>query len=389
MFAETIATVTARDPVEIPVPDAVLDVFEASERVLLVGHVGPDGDCVGAALSLARGLAATGQHADVCVDDVISGFLRRIDDLDQLRSAAALAGGHWDTAVLVDVADPERIGDARHLLRDVATLVVIDHHRVEASRAGFPIAPGADFLAWIDPAFPAASLMAAAILARLRGRIAEVDGFELYGPALAGFATDTGLGRFGTVGEVELGYFKHMLVAAGLPLEQLIERLRFRVPQSVWDLTVNGGLPSESGLEGPEADDLRALERRGLLVEERLIDGAAVVTVPRELLDALVALGRREQPALNDRDVLYALKRERMNRLRDEGAAMTVLLTQGESGRVWVSVRSRDGAARALAEYLGGGGHDSAAGASLRGVTLAAAEERVVTWIRARADRRR
>jgi nanoRNase/pAp phosphatase (c-di-AMP/oligoRNAs hydrolase) len=226
--------------------------------------------------------------------------------------------------------------------------------------------------------------MVSAILARWRERMGAVDLAELYRPALAGFATDTGFGRFAPVESSQLRYFKHMLVESGVSLEALLEQLRFRVPQSVWDLAVNGVLPSESEERGPEIDALRQLEVRGVLVEEQATDGMAIVAVPRELLSALVALGRVEESSLVDRDVLYALKKERMTRLREAGASVTVLLTEGDSGRVWVSVRSRDGSARELAEHLGGGGHDRAAGASLQCTSLDEARDRVIAWLRSR-----
>lgn len=369
----------------IAVPSSVLDLLEAARRVLLIGHVGPDGDCVGATLSLARGLEALGKHVDVCVDDILSGFLRRIDTSDRIRRAADLVGGGWDAAALVDVAEGSRIGQVNErLLPGVNALAIVDHHHVTVERAGFPLAPEALLATWIDSAFPAASLMVEAILARWRARTRSVPAAELHAPALAGFATDTGFGRFDNADAEHLGYFKHMLEEAGVSVEALLERLRFRVPQPVWDIAVNGLLPSSSELDGPEIEALRQLEARGVLVEEQIRDGLALVLVPRALLDALVALGRIQEPELVDRDVLYALKKERMSRLREAGATMTVLLAESADQRVWVSIRAPDSAARELAEFLGGGGHDRAAGATLGGCTVDAARDRVLGWVASR-----
>jgi len=384
-FAELIAAEEARDPVDIPVPQPVLRSLEEAASVLLIGHIGPDGDCAGAALALAHGLEAMGKRVDVCIDDVISGFLRRIDTGGRIRSAAELEGGAWDVAVLVDVADHDRVGDANErLLPAVGSLVIIDHHRVEVERDGFAVPEHVELITWVDASFPAASLMVAATLARWRQRLGAVNLAELYTPALAGFATDIGFGRFARIDSEHLRYFKHMLIEGGVSLEALLEQLRFRVPQSVWDLAVNGVLPSQSEVQGAEIDTLRQLEARGVLVEEQVIDGLAVVVVPRPLLDALVVLGQVEESDLVDRDVLYALKKERMSRLREAGASMTVLLTEGQSGRVWVSIRSRDGAARELAEHLGGGGHDRAAGASLQNTAIDEVRDRVIIWVRSR-----
>jgi phosphoesterase RecJ-like protein len=65
-----------------------------------------------------------------------------------------------------------------------------------------------------------------------------------------------------------------------------------------------------------------------------------------------------------------------------EGCQIAVFLREREEGVVKLNIRSRGGvSAQAVAVKLGGGGHVPAAGATLRGVTLEEAYQKVLSTV--------
>ncbi len=94
--------------------------------VLLISHVNPDGDTVGAALGLAWALRSRGAVARLSCADPLPPALRF---LPGANAYAARALSDEDCVIAVDAADVARLGGVYDAARDGRVpLVVIDHH---------------------------------------------------------------------------------------------------------------------------------------------------------------------------------------------------------------------------------------------------------------------
>lgn len=294
--------------------------------IVVVAHVDPDGDALGSVLTLTRALRRLGRDARAVMPEPPR-YLRFLADPGELTAPVAeLAPG---TLLAVLDTDLRRAAGAPH---EAAALVVnVDHHGTNPG--------GADVL-WVDPSYASATMMVADVVEALG---APWDA-HLATPCLAGLMTDTGHFRFGNTDRRALERAGG-LIDAGVAYAELSDRLQWRHP-------------AYYGL----------LARVMGTVRYRL-DGRAV------LIDLTLAM--REEAAADGDDADDFVQQVRYA----EGTIVAAILKERRDG-VKVSVRSRAGAsAQRICVALGGGGHVAAAGATLTGLDLAAAEERLLAAI--------
>jgi phosphoesterase RecJ-like protein len=110
----------------------VLERIEAAERIVLTTHVNADGDGAGSEAALAHWLLATGREATIVNPTPFPAMFRfLVEDADMIADAGSTAADRAladaDLIVVVDTAEPARIG---RVARAAASkpLVVIDHH---------------------------------------------------------------------------------------------------------------------------------------------------------------------------------------------------------------------------------------------------------------------
>ena len=328
-----------------PVPPQIVDALASAERVVTIGHTPPDGDCVGAALGLARGLAHLGRQAHAIVDAELPAGLKELGRHgDLFRSAPPFTP---DLVVLVDVAQAERIGEARDLLKNAPAVMVVDHHRVRPSRSQLGLAPNTPFTAWVDDRCDAASLQVAAMLETLG---AAPDGWtdrwaDVARPLAAGIATDTQWFRSPRANLRSLACFKGLLEGDLNALEELEAQV----------------CPSLSAA----AVALLSAQLDSAVVRSKTLT-VAELAVTAQTRRAALAVAQRTEPRTTLEDISGHL----MDRL-DRAAAthrVAVLLQEEADGWVRVSVRSHcDDLAVRLAVELGGGGKRGVAGATVAG----------------------
>ncbi len=112
-----------------PVPktvERIIDVLTAARTVCVVGHVRPDGDCVGSQLGLAMALESIGKEVTVWNQDPMPDKLRFLDTEKRLRRPQS--GREFDVVVAVDCASHERLGTVANHIEKRGTLINIDHH---------------------------------------------------------------------------------------------------------------------------------------------------------------------------------------------------------------------------------------------------------------------
>lgn len=105
--------------------DRILDAIKKARSVLIVGHVRPDGDCLGSAFALREFCRNAGKIADAGSPSPVPeayGFIRNIEDFNvfTLRS--------YDLFIAVDCATKDRLGRLEGYFRSAKDTACIDHH---------------------------------------------------------------------------------------------------------------------------------------------------------------------------------------------------------------------------------------------------------------------
>jgi len=97
---------------------------EQNEHIYIMGHVNPDGDCVGATLALALLLEKQGSHVKVLLKDVPDTY----EYLPLGRYVQEEVPNEVDLLITLDSGDRDRFGIYNELLSIAKTIVNIDHH---------------------------------------------------------------------------------------------------------------------------------------------------------------------------------------------------------------------------------------------------------------------
>lgn len=110
-----------------PIPEMYVNTLLRAQRVLLVSHVSPDGDTLGAGLALRLAFLALGKHAELICQDAVPELYHYLPGAQAVKQPEACAG-EFDTALAVDVADRLRLGRCEQAYYACPTRLVLDHH---------------------------------------------------------------------------------------------------------------------------------------------------------------------------------------------------------------------------------------------------------------------
>jgi phosphoesterase RecJ-like protein len=105
----------------------ILDGIRASSTICIVGHVRPDGDCVGSQLGLAMALQNQEKRVFCWNQDAIPRKLAFLDPNHLLQPPKP--GRQFDCVIATDCASFERLGAVGPCVQDRKLLINIDHHQ--------------------------------------------------------------------------------------------------------------------------------------------------------------------------------------------------------------------------------------------------------------------
>lgn len=286
------------------------------QKIAVIGHARPDGDCIGAQVALARVLTALGFHT-VCVNpDPVPRRMKfltpglvfhRADGLDALDYAACY----------VDCADHGRAGDKLRA-RFPAPFVNIDHH---VSNAGFARHN------FVDVGSAATCEILAGLFLDNHLPVDRLAAQALY----VGILTDTGQFRFNSTSR------RTFLLAA--------------------ELMSLGAQPAEAGYELYERESAGKLQLLQKFLASLRLEGGGRICIG--LLPDGIFAETGTSPEDTEGLVDYARS--------IDGVEIGVLVEERPDG-IKASLRSKDPAYRldAIAVQFGGGGHACAAGLNLK-----------------------
>ncbi len=108
---------------------AILTAVQQAEKVLVITHVGPDGDALGSITAMGVALRQMGKHATLLCDDPVPERFRYLPMSQQVQPPNDSRPTHYDLLIAVDCGDETRMGQSFATLPTaVPTIINIDHH---------------------------------------------------------------------------------------------------------------------------------------------------------------------------------------------------------------------------------------------------------------------
>ncbi len=310
--------------------EQIIDRLKQGRAILVIGHAQPDGDAISSVAGLVTVLRRYGLSASGCIADDIPWYYKSLPGADLIASPRELRAHSFDTTVVVDSSDIDRIGEADVLFEGDVPDVTLDHHRTNR---------GFGRLNYCDPDSAATAM----IVLDIARALVPVDR-ELAQILLLGIATDTGFFKYPSVGA-------HVLEAAAQLVQHgaSIQRIASAV------------------LENRSLNTLRLLARMFDTITLREEGKVAFGWVSKE---ALQETGCTDQDTEGFVGEIRAL----------HGVEVAILFVESSEGEVHVSLRSKSFVdVSEVAAALGGGGHARAAGCSFKKASLDAVVDKVVT----------
>ncbi|MCX7867313.1 MAG: bifunctional oligoribonuclease/PAP phosphatase NrnA [Limisphaera sp.] len=300
----------------------ILEVLRGAQRVCVVGHVRPDGDCIGSQLALTLALEAQGKTVHCWNEDAVPQKYRFLDPEGRMQKPQP--GCQFDCVVATDAASFERLGpNMAAAIAQRQCLINVDHH-VSNTRYGD--------LNWVVPRQPSTGELIYRLLKAARWPITPAIADCLF----TAISTDTGSFQYPTT----LPSTYHVageLVARGANLARICDEVYQSFP-----------LPRVRLLK-------RIYSRFRLTANDRIAycwlsraDFARTGADPSDtegLIDHLRAI---------------------------EPVVVACVFEEVEPGMVRVSLRSKSDQVDVgkVAAQFGGGGHPAAAGARIQGTPL-------------------
>ena len=285
-------------------------ILTAHQRIELLCHQNPDGDTLGSAYALCRGLMALKKQVRVCCSDPIPPLFVGLAQGCEAENFVP------QLIVAVDVADEALLGALSSQYSGSVDLV-LDHH---------PSNTGYGRMTYVRPDAAATAEVICDLLDLLGVSLDRDMAACLY----TGLATDTGCFRYSNTTAHSFEMAARML-RAGAPVAEINYR--------VFEIKTKGRIALEQLLYS----NLRyALEGR-----------CAYVRITRKMM-------KENSATDSDLDCLAGLPRQ------IEGVEIGILFKERPEGQYKVSVRTNSlYDASAICQKLGGGGHKRAAGCTL------------------------
>jgi len=272
-----------------------------AQRVLVLTHIGPDGDAIGSLCGLASALRGMGKQVTMAVDEGVPPDLRFIPGAGEVH--AALDKVDVDLCIAVDCGDVRRMGEVGRVAQLTGRpLINLDHHPTNTFFGDTNL---------VDPSTVAAAEGVLNWLDYMQVELDETTAFCL----LTGMVTDTLCFRTDNVTPRTLAKAQR-LMELGAPLSEIVQRTVNRKTYAglrLWQAAIPGvqleehviwatitrEMFEQSGFEGTDDDGLVSM-----LVQ---VEEAYISAVFREKPDGKVEIGFRAVPGFDTSAVAVLL----------------------------------------------------------------------------------
>jgi phosphoesterase RecJ-like protein len=301
------------------------------DNIVVIGHVRPDGDCVSSSLGLALGLRKLGKNAIAVLSDPVPRIYKWLPEVDLIVKPEDIPF-NVGQVVVVDVSELSRIGRVVDIIKDKDSVITIDHHAT-----GEP----AGKIYWKDPTYPAAAEMVYDLLKYINVPFDK----DLSQIVLTGICTDTGFFKYSNVNE--------------------------KLFDDVGELVKNGARVDIVSRNVTENNRLSTIK---LLTE--------TLTKMKTELDGRLVWSFVTQEDLKKFGCDYEETAGIIGFVRTLDTAETaILFIEDENNQVNISFRSKVFIkVNDIALHFGGGGHDRAAGCSIKDSNLNQVIKEVISY---------
>lgn len=156
--------------------------LKQSNRIIVISHVNPDGDAIGALIAMALALDALGKQVTLYNESPIPAVYRFLPGIDRIVDRIDDPTA-FDTAVILDCGNLDRIGEIAAHIHRIPVVVNIDHH-ITNTRFGD--------MRYIDTEACATAEMVYKLITALEAPVTREIATAIY----TGIFTDTGSFRF-------------------------------------------------------------------------------------------------------------------------------------------------------------------------------------------------
>ncbi len=155
----------------------IIEVLDQCKTFCIVGHMRPDGDCIGSQLALALALLDQGKQVTVWNQDPIPGKYKFLNS--QGLWSQPRPGGKFDCVIATDCASYERLGRVGEFIQNRGVFINIDHHVSNPRYAD---------INWVSPRDPSCGELIHRLLKMARWRVTKPIADLLF----TAISTDTG-----------------------------------------------------------------------------------------------------------------------------------------------------------------------------------------------------
>lgn len=298
--------------------EAVVNCLQRENRIVLIGHSIPDGDCIGACFGLGLALEEAGKEVGIIITDPIPPIYNYLAGSHLLRNPSSIVPG--GVFCYLDCADQERTGALPPDFASQARVVVnIDHH---VSNKGF-----GDYC-WVQPQAAATCEICLSIL----DAMGITPSFQVANALYTGIVMDTGSFQYSSVTPQTL-----------------------RTAARLLDYGADKDLIRQALFEAKSLTEMRVL---GLTICNMKFN--------HDHRLGWSSLSQNELASVGAADLHFE---GIINHIRNiEGVQIAILFREISENKIKLGFRSRGTYdVNQIAAYWGGGGHRLAAGASVEG----------------------
>ncbi len=115
--------------------NTLTEAIKESKTIILLGHVGPDGDTLGSTLAIKKIIELAKFETNEKIDMALSGklpdvykFLPDIFSIKNIDDKSLLS--NYDLAIAIDCGNLDRLGETKELFTKAKTTANIDHHHM-------------------------------------------------------------------------------------------------------------------------------------------------------------------------------------------------------------------------------------------------------------------
>ncbi len=162
--------------------DQIIQHLKESEHVLIASHTNPDGDAIGSMLAIGHSLAALNKKTTLYSETPVPAVYRFLPSSDRIVQNINPTNT-YDSAIILDCGDIERIGKIVDCINRVPVIINIDHHITNSNFGDYQL---------IDTSACASAEIAYRLIKKMDVSIDKTIATSIY----TGILTDTGSFRF-------------------------------------------------------------------------------------------------------------------------------------------------------------------------------------------------